>query len=276
MGTTQTSPADQSSTHRSRPGRVAGKVALVTGGTGGIGQAIALRLGQEGARVALTDINPEHSASVLESLRAQGIEAAFFAHDVRDEGSWKSVIAQAVQRFGKLDVLVNNAGIALPPPESFETTSLEDWRRIMSVNLDGVFIGMREAVAVMKDSGGGSIINIGSVAAYVGTPGGSAYGASKGGVRSLTKQAAVMCARKGVNVRFNAVHPCYVRTALTEGATVKRFGKENAVQALKDLHPFQCLGEPDDVAYAVLYLASDESRLVNAADIVVDGALLSS
>ena len=193
---------------------------------------------------------------------------------MRDEASWKSVIAQTVQRFGKLDALVNNAGIAMPPPESFELTSLDDWRRIMSVNLDGVFIGMREAVAVMKDSGGGSIVNIGSIAAYVGTPGGSAYGASKGGVRTLTKQAAVMCARKGINVRINVIHPCYIRTALTEDSATKRFGKDNAIQALKDLHPFKCLGEPDDVAYAVVFLASEESRLVNAADLVVDGALL--
>ena len=173
-------------------------------------------------------------------------------------------------------MLVNNAGIGLPPPESFELTRFEDWRKIMSVNLDGVFLGMREAVKVMKDSGGGSIINIGSIAAYVGTPGGSSYGASKGGVRTLTKQAAVQCAKKGCNIRINAIHPSYIRTALTEGATVKRVGKENAIQALKDLHPFKCLGEPDDVAYAALFLASNESRLVNAADLVVDGALLAS
>ena len=129
----------------------------------------------------------------------------------------------------------------------------------MSVNLDGVFLGIREAVAVMKDSGGGSIVNIGSIAAYVGTPGGSAYGSSKGGVRSLTKQAAVMCARKGYHIRVNTVHPCYIRTPLTEASAGARVGKENALQSLKDLHPFQCLGEPDDVAYAVLFLASDES-----------------
>lgn len=259
-----------------RRGRVEGKVAMVTGGLGGIGFGIAKRLGEEGARVVLTDFNPATSAAALEALKALGVEAAFFEHDVRTEASWQSVVAQAVAHFGKLDVLVNNAGIGLPPPESFDKTPFEDWRRIMSVNLDGTFLGMREAVRVMKDSGGGSIINIGSIAAYVGTPGGSAYGASKGGVRALTKQAAVMCARKGIPVRINAIHPSYIRTPLTEGATVARVGKENAIQALKDLHPFQCLGEPDDVAYAVVYLASDESRLVNAADLVVDGALLSS
>lgn len=259
-----------------RPGRVAGKVALITGGTGGMGQAIALRLGQEGGRLVLTDINPEHADAAITTLNAQGIDAIFVQHDVSDEASWKAAVARACQHFGRLDVLVNNAGIALPPPESFELTSLQDWRRIMSVNLDGTFIGMREAVAVMKDSGGGAIINIGSVAAYVGTPGGAAYGSSKGGVRALTKQAAVMCARKGFNIRINAIHPCYIRTPLTEASAAKRFGADKAVQALKDLHPFQCLGEPDDVAYTVVFLASNESRLINGADIVVDGALLST
>lgn len=259
-----------------RRGRVQDKVALVTGGTGGIGQAIALRLGQEGARVVLTDIQPDQSTAALELLAAEGIEAAFFQHDVGDPASWKSVVAQALRRFGQLDVLVNNAGIALPPPESFELLAFEDWRRVMHVNLDGVFLGIREAVACMKDSGGGSIINIGSVAAYVGTPGGAAYGSSKGGVRALTKQAAVACARKGYGIRVNVVHPCYIRTPLSEAGAVARWGKDKAIQGMKDLHPFQCLGEPDDVAYTVLFLASDESRLINGADIVVDGALLST
>src|SRR5207344_1817257 len=121
--------------------------------------------------------------------------------DVREEASWQQAIAQAVSRFGKLDILVNNAGVAGPPPDSFEAITLEDWRRIMSVNLDGVFLGMRNAVIAMKDSGGGAIVNVGSIAAYIGTPGGAAYGSSKGGVRTLTRQAAVACARKGYNIR---------------------------------------------------------------------------
>lgn len=200
---------------RSARGRVAGKVALITGGTGGIGQAIALRLGEEGARIVLTDIDSSHGQEAIDALSARGVEAMFLAHDVRDEASWKAVIEHTRQRFGRLDVLVNNAGIALPPPEAFEAISFEDWRRVMSVNLDGVFLGMREAVVAMKSTGGGSIINIGSVAAYVGTPGGAAYGSSKGGIRTLTKQAAVACARKGYNIRVNVVHPCYISTPLS-------------------------------------------------------------
>lgn len=257
-----------------RPGRVQGKVALITGGTGGIGQAIALRLGQQGARVVLTDIRPDQAAASCETLAAEGIEAVFFQHDVTSADSWRQVVDQAVAQWGQLDVLVNNAGIALPPPESFELGRDEDWRRIMAVNLDGAYFGMREAVRVMQ-ARGGAIVNIGSVAAFVGTPGGAAYGASKGGLRSLTKQAAVACARKGYGIRINTVHPCYIRTPLSEAGAAARWGPDKAVQGMKDLHPFQCLGEPDDVAWAVLFLASDEARLVNGADLVVDGALLS-
>jgi 3(or 17)beta-hydroxysteroid dehydrogenase len=259
-----------------RSGRVEGKVALITGGTGGIGQAIALRLGQEGARVVLTDIDAAQSVAALARLADEGIDACFVPHDVRDEMSWQSAVAQTIQHFGRLDVLVNNAGVAGPPPDSFESITLEDWRRIMSVNLDGVFLGMRQAVIAMKEGGGGSIVNIGSVAAYIGTPGGAAYGSSKGGVRALTKQAAVACARKGYKIRVNAIHPCYIWTPLAEKAATQRWGAEQAAQGMRDLHPFQCLGEADDVAYTVLFLASDESRLVNGADLIVDGALLST
>lgn len=133
---------------------------------------------------------------------------------------------------------------------------------------------MRQAVLAMKETGGGSIVNIGSIAAYIGTPGGAAYGSSKGGVRTLTRQAAVACARKGYRIRVNSVHPCYIWTPLAEKAASARFGADKAQQGMRDLHPFQCLGDPDDVAYAVLYLACDEARLVNGADLVVDGALL--
>ncbi|MFM6991535.1 MAG: SDR family NAD(P)-dependent oxidoreductase, partial [Rhodoferax sp.] len=224
-------------TNQNRPGRVANKVAFVSGGLGGIGSAIALRLGQEGARIVLADLPGEANAAArvaaLEALKAEGIDCLYVELDVRDETSWQSAVALTVAHFGRLDVLVNNAGIGLPPPESFDQTSFADWRKIMSVNLDGSFLGTREGVRAMKDSGGGSIINIASIAAFVGTPGGSAYGASKGGVRALTKQAAVQCARKGYNIRINAIHPSYIRTALTEGATVKRVGRENAIQALK-------------------------------------------
>lgn len=249
-----------------RRGRVEGKVALVTGGNGGIGQAIALRLGEEGARVVLSDLDV--SADLLEGLAKRGIEAMAVTLDVRDESSWQQAVAQTLARFGALDILVNNAGIALPPPDGFEAITLADWRRVMSVNLDGVFLGMKHAVLAMRERGG-SIVNIGSVAAYVGTPGGAAYGTSKGALRTLARQAAVACAKKGYRIRINTVHPMYIWTPLLAAA-----GKSKEV--LRDMHPFKQLGEPDDVAYAVLYLASDEARLVNASDLVVDGAQLST
>ncbi len=256
-------------------GRVAGKVALVTGGAGGIGQAIARRLAQEGATVTIADLDAASGEAAVNALARQGVSAQFMALDVRDENGWCAVVERIVADHQRLDIVVNNAGIALPPPESFESLSLADWRRIMDVNLDGAFLGTREAVRAMKAQGG-SIINIGSVAAYIGTPGGAAYGASKGGLRSMTKQAAVACARKGLRIRINAVHPCYVWTPLAEKAATARFGADQAQQGMRDMHPFGCLGEPDDVANAVLFLASDESRLVNGTDLIVDGALLAT
>ena len=156
-------------TNLPRPGRVANKVALISGALGGIGSAIARRLGQEGARIALADLPGEAQAvasiAALESLKAEGIDAIHVELDVRMETSWQMAVAQTVAHFGRLDVLVNNAGIGLPPPESFDQTEFADWRKIMSVNLDGTFLGMREGVRAMKDTGGGSIINIGSIAA---------------------------------------------------------------------------------------------------------------
>ena len=144
----------------------------------------------------------------------------------------------------------------------------------MSVNLDGVFLGTRAGVRAMKGSGGGSIINMGSVAAYIGTPGGAAYGGSKGGVRALTKQAAVACAKKGYNIRINAIHPSYVWTPLVEARATSVFGAAEGKAKIRAMHPFNCLAEPLDIANLALFLASDESRLVNAADLIIDGALL--
>jgi 3(or 17)beta-hydroxysteroid dehydrogenase len=251
--------------------RVLGKIALVTGAASGIGYAIAQKLAGEGAVVVIADIDAAPAKAAAKSI---GGNAMSMALDVRDEASWKKVVDGVVKKHGRLDILVNNAGIAEPPPKTFEDISLESWKRVLAVNLDGVFLGTREGVRAMKEKGGGSIINMGSVAAYIGTPGGAAYGSSKGGVRSLTKQAAVACAKNGYNIRINAIHPCYVWTPLVEKRASSVFGAEKAKDEIRAMHPFKCLAEPLDVANAALFLASDEARLINGSDLVMDGGLL--
>ena len=257
-------------------GRVDGLVAMVTGAGGGIGQAIARRLAAEGARLVLSDLDPAAQAGLAAELEAAGTPTLALAHDVRDEASWIACIDAVRERFGRLDILVNNAGLAAPAPKVFEDITLAQWRRVMDVNLDGVFLGLRTAIPVMRSGGGGAIVNIGSVAAYVGTPGGPAYGSSKGGVRTLTKQAAVLCARNGDRIRINAVHPCYVWTPLAEAGATARWGAAEAKDRLRATHPFGELAEPEDVAGIVLFLASAEARLINGADLIADGALLAS
>jgi 3(or 17)beta-hydroxysteroid dehydrogenase len=251
--------------------RVLGKIALVTGGASGIGLAIAQRLAEEGATVVLADIDAVPAKAAAKTLCGKGTSVML---DVRDETSWTKIVDAVVKKHGRLDILVNNAGIAEPPPKTFEDITLESWKRVLAVNLDGVFLGTREGVRAMKATGGGSIINMGSVAAYIGTPGGAAYGSSKGGVRSLTKQAAVACAKNGYNIRINAIHPCYVWTPLVETRATSVFGAERAKEEIRAMHPFKCLAEPLDVANAALFLASDEARLINGSDLIMDGGLL--
>ncbi len=254
-------------------GRVAGKVALVSGAAGGIGLAIARRFAEEGAHVMLGDLDALGAEQAAAGLRDEGMAADAVELDVAEESSWRATLTSIEARFARLDILVNNAGIALPGPRVFEDITLADWRRVMRVNLDGVFLGLRSAIPVMRRRGGGAIVNIGSVAAYIGTPGGPAYGSSKGGVRSLTKQAAVLCARNGENIRVNAVHPCYVWTPMTAARATETWGAE-ARDRLRAMHPFGCLAEPRDVANAALFLASDEARLVNGSDLIMDGGQL--
>ena len=257
--------------------RVKGKVAIVTGAAGTLGKAQALLLAREGAKVVVTDIMETEVTKVAEEIRREGNEAVSLGHDVTSEQSWAGVIKHTLSAFGRLDVLVNNAGVLMNKP--IEETSLEDWRQIMSVNLDGVFLGTKHAIGAMKGSGGGSIVNISSVAGLVGMGGGSAaYSASKGGVRLFTKASALQCSKAGhgYNIRVNSVHPAFIVTPMMEGlfqAEVKRTGRsyEEVKKIREDWTMVGRLGAPDDVAYAVLYLASDESSFVTGAELVVDG-----
>lgn len=249
--------------------RMKGKVALVTGGAVGLGAATSELLAREGASVVLTDVNKEAGQEAAERIGAAGAEVLFLEHDVARENDWQHVIGETMGRFGRLDALVNNAGVALA--KDVEHTTLEEWRWLMSINLDGVFLGTRFGISAMKAARRGSIINLSSIEGLIGDPNLAAYNASKGGVRLFTKSAALYCAASGYNIRVNSVHPGYIQTPMVEGYTASSGDAEAARKALDALHPLGHIGEPDDVAYGVLYLASDESKFVTGSELVIDG-----
>lgn len=248
-------------------GRVAGKVALVTGGALGLGKAAAEMLAREGAKVVVTDINVEEGRKVAQGIQSNGGQALFVEHDAGSEEHWQAAIKAALDAFGRLDILVNNAGIG--SLANVEDTTLDMWRKTQRVNLDGVFLGTKYGIEAMRKSGGGSIINLSSIEGLVGDPNLAAYNASKGGVRIFTKSAALHCARQKYGIRINSVHPGYIWTPMVEAVT-QGTGTEK-YQSLVDLHPVGHLGEPDDIAYGILYLASDESKFVTGTELVIDG-----
>ncbi|HEX8011490.1 MAG TPA: glucose 1-dehydrogenase [Casimicrobiaceae bacterium] len=251
-------------------GRVEGKVALVTGGGRGLGKASAVMLAREGAKVAVSDRKTEGADAVLSEITRAGGQAVFIQQDVSKEEDWKRTIDEVLKRFGKLDILVNNAGVGVG--KNIEDLTLDDWRWVMSVNLDGVFLGTKYAIAAMKKTGGGSIINMSSIEGMVGDRRLAAYDASKGGVRILTKSAALHCAKAGYNIRVNTVHPGFIDTPMVAGFIKAQGGDVSATRrALEMLHPLGHLGEPEDVAYGVLYLASDESKFATGSELVIDG-----
>jgi 3(or 17)beta-hydroxysteroid dehydrogenase len=253
-------------------GRVEGMVAMVTGGRRGLGKASAILLAKEGAKVVITDRKPDGADAVLAEIERAGGEAIFVEQDVSQEPDWQRAIEQTIDRFGKLDILVNNAGVGAG--KNIEQISLEEWRWVMSVNLDGVFLGTKYAIEAMKKTGGGSIVNMSSIEGIIGDSRMVAYDASKGGLRTLTKSAALHCAQRGYNIRVNTVHPGFIDTEMVRGflkAQAKDGDVESARKALARLHPIGHLGEPDDVAYAVLYLASRESKFATGSELVVDG-----
>lgn len=247
--------------------RVQGKVALVTGAAMGIGRACAELLAAEGAAVVATDRETALGAAVVDGIKSAGGKAAFVAHDVTRESEWSRAIDEARSAFGKLDVLVNNAGVGRAGDVEHET--LQAWHGLLAINLDGVFLGIKHAIPPMRDAGGGSIINLSSIEGLIGDPSLAAYNASKGGVRLLTKSAALYCAK--MKIRVNSVHPGYIWTPMVHGFAEASGRPDELRRSLEQLHPVGHLGEPMDIAYGVLYLASDESKFMTGAELVIDG-----
>jgi 3(or 17)beta-hydroxysteroid dehydrogenase len=246
-------------------GRVEGKVALVTGGGSGLGAEDCRVLAREGAKVLVSDINEGAAKKVADEI---GDAALAFAHDVSSEDGWKAAIAAIEQRFGGLNILVNNAGIVVVADP--EETTLEQWRKVQAVMSDGVFLGCKYAIPLMARSGGGSIINMSSTASHLGYPPFFAYSAAKGAVRSLTKSVAMHCQQKGYGIRCNSVHPASIETPMIQGA-MGRPGQQQEIP--EGVLPAGAIGHPRDVANLVLYLASDESRFVTGAEFLIDNGL---
>ena len=244
--------------------RVSGKVALVTGGAQGLGRAIAELLAREDAHVVISDIQEELGASVAET-----IGGSFLPHDVAKEEEWQRVIAEVLSARGELHILVNNAGVALQ--NNVVDTTLEEWRHLQSINLDGVFLGVKHGIPAIAGSGGGSIVNMSSMEGIIAHPEMAAYNASKGGVRLLTKSAALYCGKERNGVRVNSVHPAFAWGPLLEEYLDAQPDRDKALAELQDAHPIGQLGDPEDVAYGVLYLASDESKWVTGTELVLDG-----
>ena len=248
-------------------GRVAGKIILITGAASGLGAESARRLAEEGARLVLTDMAEEAGLRLRDSLTDDGHSAIFLKQDVTDEGRWGEVLSSTLMHFGRLDVLVNSAGIGEGEP--FLEHSYEKWRRVLAINLDGTFLGMRAAAQAMAKSGGGSIINLSSILGKVGSVGASAYCASKGGVALLTKATALELAPLGI--RVNSVHPGYIDTPMVSNAIHQAENGNEMRAVLISRHPLGRLGVPREIADGIVFLASDESSFMTGAELVIDG-----
>jgi NAD(P)-dependent dehydrogenase (short-subunit alcohol dehydrogenase family) len=255
--------------------RVKGKVALVTGGASGIGRASALLLAKEGAAVVVTDIQDDAGKDVVAAIKKSGGDAIYLRHDVADEDAWLAVVAETKARFGKLHVLVNNAGIAIAG--SVLTMTLADWRRQQAINLDGVFLGVKHSLPLIRESGGGSIVNISSLAGLKGSATLAGYCATKGGVRLFSKAVAMECGAARDNVRVNSVHPGIIETpiwaGIVPGASAPGANAPNLDAISESVVPIGTKGLPEDIAAGVLYLASDDSRYVTGTELVIDGGM---
>jgi len=258
-------------------GQVQGKVALVTGGASGIGEAISELLAREGASVAVTDIDDLRGPEVVARIKKAGGEASFWQHDVTSEERWIEVVSEVVGRYGRLDVMVSNAGIGIAVPTITEMT-LADWRRQTAINLDGVFLSVKHCLPPMRKTGGGSIIMMSSLAGLRGSANLSGYCATKGGVRLFAKAIAMECATVGDGIRVNSVHPGIIDTPIWGKIPTGATGQgQNAPidpdERAKLATPLGRAGQAEDIAQGVLYLASDASRYVTGTELVIDGGM---
>jgi NAD(P)-dependent dehydrogenase (short-subunit alcohol dehydrogenase family) len=249
-------------------GRVDGKVVIVTGGALGIGQESCRLLAKEGANVAVTDIRLEEGQQFAKEIKASGASAHFWELDTSNEDQVRQVFNEVRNTFGKVDVLVNNAGIAGTNKPTHELT-LEEWERVMAINVCGVFLCTKHVIPYMKEAGGGSIVNLSSIYGLVGAPDAPPYHASKGAVRLMTKTDALIYAKD--RIRVNSVHPGFIWTPMVENFLREQGNLEEGRRHLDSLHPIGHMGEPADIAYGILYLASDESKFVTGSELVIDG-----
>lgn len=251
------------------PFQLTDKVAVMTGGANGIGKAACLRLAEAGARVAVTDLDGEAADEVASEIQAAGGQAASWTLDVSNEEDVSRVLREVAETFGRLDVLVNNAGISGTNKPTDEL-SHEEWSQVISVNVDGVFLCTKHALPHLRKAGGGSIINLSSIYGIISAPDIPPYHASKGAVRSMTKTDALLYAKE--NIRVNSVHPGFIWTPLVaelgerSGQTAEEFRA-----ALDERHPIGHVGEPDDIAYGIVYLASDAAKFLTGSELVIDG-----
>ncbi len=243
--------------------RLENKVALISGGARGMGAVEARMFAREGARVVIGDVLEDEGRRTEAEINESGGECVFVRLDVTSEESWQTAVSEAVDRFGKLDILVNNAGIYRT--NNVTETSSEEWDQVMDINAKGVFLGTKAAIPAMRDNGSGSIVNISSVAGLVGNLMSSAYTASKGAVRLLTKSTAIQYARDGI--RCNSVHPGTIVTQMTEGMLANDDYRNDRINRT----PIGRLGTAEDVAYGVLFLASDEASFMTGSELVIDG-----
>jgi len=248
-------------------GRVAGKVALITGGASGLGAESARLLAAEGASIMLTDRAADTGQAIADEIAAAGGKVHFMTQDVVDEARWIEVVAETKQRFGRLDILVNSAGIG--GFSELMTMGLDEWRTMIAINLDSIFLSMRHSGPVMAEGGGGSIINLSSILGKVGTPGATHYCASKGGVLMLTKAAALEWAP--LKIRVNSVHPGYIETPMVQNALREIPNGNEMRDQLITKHPLGRLGIAHEIAEGVLFLASDASSFMTGAELVIDG-----